>query len=85
MRMTRATRVALSVLALLGVVVSVGYGLLRRSLPPTTGSKQLAQLQQPVDVVRDAHGIPHLYARTQLDAYAALGYVHARIGCGSWS
>ncbi|WP_437316348.1 penicillin acylase family protein [Sorangium sp. So ce385] len=32
----------------------------------------------PVDIVRDRHGIPHIYARSVDDAYFGLGYVHAQ-------
>jgi penicillin amidase len=35
------------------------------------------QLSAPVDVVRDAKGIPHVYASNQNDAAFALGYIHA--------
>lgn len=35
------------------------------------------QLSAPVDVVRDSHGIPHVYAATLNDASFVIGYVHA--------
>ncbi len=31
-----------------------------------------------VDIVRDAEGIPHIYAKSSADAYFALGFVHAQ-------
>ncbi len=49
-----------------------------RSLPQTEGKVSVSGLTAAVDVVRDADGIPHLFAKTSADAYFALGYVHAQ-------
>ena len=38
---------------------------------------QLAGLTDVVDVYADAHGIPHIYARSWTDAAQVLGYLHA--------
>ena len=35
-------------------------------------------LQAPVQVIRDKHGIPHLYAANSHDLFMAQGYVHAQ-------
>jgi penicillin amidase len=48
------------------------------SLPQMDGAVRLAGLAAPVDIVRDAEGIPHIYAKTSEDAYFALGFVHAQ-------
>ncbi len=45
---------------------------------PIAQTLTFAQLSAPVDVVRDAKGVPHIYASTQNDAAFALGNVHAR-------
>jgi penicillin amidase len=37
----------------------------------------LAGLDQPVKVVRDGVGVPHIYAKTEHDAYFMVGYLHA--------
>jgi penicillin amidase len=50
----------------------------RASLPKIDGTIQLQGLTAGVDVVRDAEGIPHIYAKTSADAYFALGFVHAQ-------
>ncbi|MFT3801626.1 MAG: penicillin acylase family protein [Burkholderiaceae bacterium] len=42
-----------------------------------TASRKLPGLQAPVDLWRDAWGIPHLRARGADDAFFAMGYVHA--------
>src|SRR5690348_6744828 len=44
---------------------------------PITQTLTFAGLPAPVDVVRDSHGIPHVYASNLNDAAFALGYVHA--------
>src|SRR6185369_4364799 len=54
------------------------YAYLRQSLPRTMGEIVVAGLSQPVEVLRDAYGIPHIYAASLEDAHFALGYVHAQ-------
>src|SRR6476646_8364131 len=54
------------------------YGYLRQSLPRTQGEIIVAGLSQPVEILRDAYGIPHIYAASLEDAHFALGYVHAQ-------
>ncbi|HSV05576.1 MAG TPA: penicillin acylase family protein, partial [Candidatus Binatus sp.] len=44
---------------------------------PITQTLTFAGLSAPADVVRDSHGIPHVYASNLNDAALALGYVHA--------
>ncbi|WP_019141035.1 penicillin acylase family protein [Noviherbaspirillum massiliense] len=48
------------------------------SQPQISGTQTLSGLNEPVDIVRDAEGIPHIYAKTIVDAYFALGFVHAQ-------
>src|SRR5690606_34777330 len=48
------------------------------SLPEADGRLQVAGLHAPVDIVRDAEGIPHIFAGSSRDAWFALGYVHAQ-------
>jgi penicillin amidase len=48
------------------------------SLPQINGKLKIAGLTAPVDIVRDAEGIPHIYAQSAADAYFALGFVHAQ-------
>lgn len=49
-----------------------------KSFPQIEGEIQLAGLDGPVDIYRDAMGIPHIYATTQHDLFMAQGYVHAQ-------
>lgn len=48
------------------------------SQPQLSGKLTIAGLSAPVDIVRDAEGIPHIYAQSIADAGFALGFVHAQ-------
>jgi len=48
------------------------------SLPALTGSLAIPDLEGEVRVLRDAQGVPHIFASTERDAYRALGYSHAQ-------
>lgn len=67
---------ALLILALL--IAVLGVLLVRRSFPQTTGEVQLPGLLNPVQVYRDASGIPHIYASQVHDLFFAMGYTHAQ-------
>ncbi|WP_232469265.1 penicillin acylase family protein [Bdellovibrio bacteriovorus] len=54
-----------------------GYLFLRQSLPPMEGSLPLKGLSEPVTVIRDQYGIPHIKAANKKDALKALGFVMA--------
>ena len=71
-------RTVLAVVVVSGLLAGGGYAYLRRSLPQTEGALTLAGLDAPVEILRDAYGIPHIYARSADDAYFALGFVHAQ-------
>lgn len=51
---------------------------LRQSLPVIAGEAHVAGLSGPVEIVRDADAIPHIFASTKADAFYGLGYVHAQ-------
>ncbi len=48
------------------------------SLPQTSGMREIAGLDAPVEVLRDADDIVTIRAANELDAYRALGFVHAQ-------
>ena len=68
----------LLVLLVSALAISAAYVYLRQSLPQVEGETTVAGLQAPVDLVRDAYGIPHIYAQNQNDAAYALGFAHAQ-------
>lgn len=59
-----------------GLIALTWY--LHDKLPQRSGNLQLASLSAAVDVHYDERGVPHIQAQTELDAYRALGYVHAQ-------
>ena len=70
-------------LALLTLVLLVAAGasiwvLLTRTVPALDGNARLPGLTAPVEVLFDRYAIPHIYARDPDDAWAAVGYLHAR-------
>ncbi len=50
----------------------------RKSFPETSGSFSISGLEQPVDVLRDEYGVPHIQAKSEHDLIIALGFVHAQ-------
>ncbi len=69
------------VLALIGGVAYGAYwsiSTVRASFPQTKGSITLEGLSGPVDVKRDGHGIPQIYASSDEDLFMAQGYVQAQ-------
>ena len=47
---------------------SGAYAYLRRSLPQTSGTVRVEGLSGPVEIVRDADAIPHIFAANKNDA-----------------
>lgn len=66
----------LAVIAALGAGGYVGW-LFYRAMPDYAGMKPLPGLSSQVSVLRDEHGVPHIFAKNMNDAARALGYVHA--------
>lgn len=70
---------SLKIVLLLLVLLSVGVWLFTKTLHPTyKGELALANISDKVTVYYDEVGVPHINAQNQLDAYTALGYVHAQ-------
>ncbi|MEO8936678.1 MAG: penicillin acylase family protein [Burkholderiaceae bacterium] len=77
--MRRVRRALLWLVAFLAVAtLAAAFGYRKFSLPKIDGTLTVAGLSASVDVVRDAVGIPHIYARSDDDAWFTLGYVHAQ-------
>ncbi|MFD4031618.1 penicillin acylase family protein [Streptomyces sp. NPDC058637] len=72
------------IVLVLALVAGVGYGAfwsvstVRASYPQTTGSIELKGLTGDVDVKRDSHGIPQIYADSDSDLFRAQGFVQAQ-------
>ena len=73
-----AAYVAAGLVLLLVVVAVAGVAVVRRPLPQTSGELEVPGLTGPVEVVRDEHGIPQVYADSMDDLMMAQGYVQAQ-------
>jgi penicillin amidase len=63
----------------LGTLLDPAHGVWRSAAdPPGDARIAIPGLSAPVEVRYDARGVPHIFARTEMDAYRALGYVVAR-------
>jgi penicillin amidase len=69
---------AILVAALLVGLSIVAFVTVRRSFPDTTGEVRLNGLKGPVEIKRDAHGIPQIFADDPADLFFAQGYVQAQ-------
>src|SRR5579863_2155222 len=72
---------AITATGVAGIGTLVGgayYFLLRRPLPKKQGHLHLAGLHEPVEIITDHYGVPHIYARNEDDLFYAQGYAHAQ-------
>ncbi|MCG3188244.1 MAG: Acyl-homoserine lactone acylase QuiP [Burkholderiaceae bacterium] len=65
-------------MALLLLAALAGSVYTTRAMPTIDGRLDVAGLQQPVRIERDAQGIPTIKAQNQHDLWFALGFVHAQ-------
>ncbi|HYR28595.1 MAG TPA: penicillin acylase family protein, partial [Thermoanaerobaculia bacterium] len=73
----RKLLIAISVLILLAVAVYFGgQAWLRRSLANYDGSVKTG-VAAPVEITFDARGVPQIWAKTDADAFFAVGWLHA--------
>lgn len=75
-------KIALTIV-LLAVVAAAGFGIwfyraAHASLAQLDGTIALAGLHAPVQVIRDAHGVPHITAANLEDLFLSQGYVTAQ-------
>ena len=75
-RITRAIVWSIAIALLIAIVVVFVYRQLTQ--PKIDGALTIAGLSAPVDVVRDAEAVPHIYAANEDDAWFALGFTHAQ-------
>lgn len=64
-------------LLIVGGLASLAVTTVRSSFPQLDGQLRLEGLSASVEVLRDPHGIPQIYADNAEDLFAAEGYVHA--------
>ncbi len=67
------------VIVFLLIAIAIGINIyISRSLPQIEGEIKLDVLKEPVKVVRDDDGVPHITAKNEHDLYIAQGYVQAQ-------
>ncbi len=75
-------RISFGILIFIVLVVAVvfffSYRLITESLPQTEGTIKLPVLEQVVQLYRDENGVPHIFAKKELDLCRAAGYVTAQ-------
>ncbi len=75
-------RILLGLLILIVLVLGAGYIFLKNiqnaALPDYNKNLNLTILTDSVSVLRDANGIPHIYAKNEKDLYRAVGFVMAQ-------
>src|SRR5712691_3692726 len=64
--------------SLAGLAAGAYYMLMRRPLPKTRGKLRLQGLHEPVEVITDRYGVPHIYAHNEDDLFFAQAYMHAQ-------
>lgn len=69
--------VGVLVLALVATTVFTVWSV-RRPMPEYSGTVAIPRLVGDVEIIRDEHGIAHIYADTAEDLLRAQGYVHAQ-------
>ena len=78
-RRKRLLSIGVSVLLALPVLAAGAlYLRARAAVPELSGQAHVAGLLASVEIVRDSHAIPHIYARSEADAYFGLGYAHGQ-------
>ncbi len=74
---------ALAKLSIYGLIVVItlvilGYWLITKSLPKTSGTLTYPIFEHPVDVYRDSLGVSHIFAKNDADLFRAAGFVTAQ-------
>ncbi|MGE0806954.1 MAG: penicillin acylase family protein [Burkholderiaceae bacterium] len=69
----------MTLLAMLAVLIAAALVFYRLAgMPPASGQLQVPGLTEPATVIRDRHGIAHVFAASPNDAFFVLGLLHAQ-------
>lgn len=66
---------------LIVIIIVLIFGaiyMLESSLPEYSGTVELENLENEIEIYRDNYGVPYINAKSESDAYFALGYLHAQ-------
>ena len=79
--MSRLFKILLRVFVVLSAIAGIAgllvYYLAGQSLPDYDRELAVAGIDGPVEIVRNNHAIPHIFAEQERDLYFGLGYAHA--------
>ncbi|HET7730614.1 MAG TPA: penicillin acylase family protein [Usitatibacter sp.] len=76
--MKRLLQVLGALVLVVAVLAGAAFAYLKRSLPLLDGDAAVAGIGAPARIVRDAEGIPHIFAASERDGWYAMGFVHAQ-------
>ena len=71
-------RIVLSIIILVAITILGSWIYLKSIQPDYNETTTLPGLNNITEVYYDNYGVPHIYARSDADAYYALGYTHAK-------
>ena len=71
-------RAATVIVLAIAVILAAAWIRLNESLPRIDGEVSAKGAQAAIEVLRDGEGIPHIFAKSDRDAWFAMGYVHAQ-------
>src|SRR5688572_30592608 len=60
------------------MATQIGRKAFEAALPDVTSTLAIPGLEQPVEIIRDHYGIPHIRAASVHDAFFAQGFVHGQ-------
>ncbi len=66
------------ILPLIAFFLYLYWWSIQRSNPQLDGTLTISCFAAPVEILRDKHGVPHIYAQSQADLWRAQGFVHAQ-------
>ncbi|WP_432816586.1 penicillin acylase family protein [Sulfitobacter sp. JB4-11] len=68
--------IAAAIITIVAIVLAIW--LMTRSIPDYTASFNVEGLSAPVDIVRDAYAVPHIFGTNDPDVFFGLGVAHAQ-------
>jgi penicillin amidase len=77
-RTTAAVLVGVAIVGVFAAREAAQRRALRRTLPTVEGRFSVAGLDASLTILRDGHGVPHVLAASQRDAWFGLGFAQAQ-------
>ena len=71
-------RIFVGLIVLLLLTLTILYYFLSRSLPDYNATYAVSGISAPIEIVRNNNDVPHIFGKTDEDAFFALGFAHAQ-------